>query len=275
MATLLLRLHGPLQAWGPAGAGNHRSTLPHPTRSGVLGLLGCALGLPRGDARLGELDAAVSVAIRIEAPGSHARDYRTATIDKTVTPDKRNLPAAAAMAKVVGDRRAVRAALAAPVSGTETKTGVDGYRQDARFTVAVGGERALLGELAAALRAPRWPLFLGRRSCPAPFDLCGDILDGDPLRVLSTLEWQVPPALRASVRDVTRTAGAVSLQVVHDATPGAVIPERISGGRVTSLTPGARRYRDWAVQRALVTVPDRTTSAAADPFELDLSEETA
>ncbi|WP_162458274.1 type I-E CRISPR-associated protein Cas5/CasD [Pseudactinotalea terrae] len=275
MATLLLHLHGPLQAWGPAGAGNHRSTLPHPTRSGVLGLLGCALGLPRGDERLGELDAAVSVAIRIEAPGSHARDYRTATVDKTVKPDKRSLPEEAVMAKLVGDRRTIRAKLTAPVSGAETKIGVDGYRQDARFTVGIGADPVLLGELAAALRAPRWPLFLGRRSCPAPFDLCGAILEEDPLQVLSTLEWQVSPALRASVREVTRSAGAVSLQVVHDATPGAVIPERISGGRVASLTPGVRRYRDWAVQRAVVSVPDRTTTAAADPFELDLSEETA
>lgn len=272
--SLLLHLHGPLQAWGPAGAGNHRNTLAHPTRSGVVGLLGCALGLARDSVRLGELDDAVSFAVRIDAPGTHVRDFRTATVAKDVHPDRQDLPRGAALARARGDRRAVRAAMVEQVPGTETKIGVDGFRQDARFTVALGGPDDLLAELAQALRSPRWPLFLGRRSCPAPFDLCGGVVDGDPLDVLSTLQWQVPPGLRRTVRDVTRTPGAVSLQVVHDAAPGALIPERITGGRVMSLTPGARRYRDWAVQRTLVTVPDSTTAPLTDPFELDLSEET-
>lgn len=273
--SLLLHLHGPLQAWGPAGAANHRNTLAHPTRSGVVGLLGCALGLPRGDVRLGELDEAVTFAVRIDSPGTHMSDFRTASVAKTVKADRRDLPEEAVTARAAGDRRAVRAALATPVTGAETKIGVDGFRQDARFTAAVGADSGLLTELAAALRAPRWPLFLGRRSCPAPWDLCGSIVDSDPLTALSTLPWQVPAAQRRNVRNVTRSAGAVTLQVVHDAPAGAVIPERISGGRAIDLSPGARRYRDWAVARTLVTVADHTTAPAADPFELDLTEEIA
>jgi CRISPR system Cascade subunit CasD len=40
------------------------------------------------------------------------------------------------------------------------------YLQDAAFLVGLEGERSLLEEINDALRAPQWPLGLGRRSCP-------------------------------------------------------------------------------------------------------------
>ena len=42
--TLFLRLEGPLQSWGERGHWAVRDTAPEPTKSGVVGLLGCALG---------------------------------------------------------------------------------------------------------------------------------------------------------------------------------------------------------------------------------------
>lgn len=44
MSTLLLWLEAPLQSWGADSRFGRRTTLPFPTRSGVLGLLCCALG---------------------------------------------------------------------------------------------------------------------------------------------------------------------------------------------------------------------------------------
>ena len=44
MSTLLLWLEAPLQSWGADSRFGRRATLPFPTRSGVLGLLCCALG---------------------------------------------------------------------------------------------------------------------------------------------------------------------------------------------------------------------------------------
>ena len=41
---LLLWLEGPLQAWGHDSRFGRRDSLPFPTKSGVLGLLCCALG---------------------------------------------------------------------------------------------------------------------------------------------------------------------------------------------------------------------------------------
>ncbi|MDW8358926.1 CRISPR-associated protein Cas5, partial [Thermus sp.] len=39
MPTLLLRLQGPMQAWGTRSRFDQRDTWPYPTKSGVLGLL--------------------------------------------------------------------------------------------------------------------------------------------------------------------------------------------------------------------------------------------
>ena len=47
MATLLLRLAAPLQAWGADSKFETRKTNREPTKSGVIGLLAAALGLER------------------------------------------------------------------------------------------------------------------------------------------------------------------------------------------------------------------------------------
>ena len=44
MKTLLLWLEAPLQSWGAGSRYGRRDTLPFPTRSGILGLLCCAMG---------------------------------------------------------------------------------------------------------------------------------------------------------------------------------------------------------------------------------------
>lgn len=48
MSTLLLRLAGPLQAWGTESKFETRRTEREPTRSGVVGLLMAALGCRPG-----------------------------------------------------------------------------------------------------------------------------------------------------------------------------------------------------------------------------------
>jgi len=46
---LLFRLYGPLASWGEIAVGEVRPTALQPTRSALLGLLGAALGVRRGD----------------------------------------------------------------------------------------------------------------------------------------------------------------------------------------------------------------------------------
>ncbi len=44
MSCALLWLEAPLQSWGADSRFGRRSTLPFPTRSGIMGLVCCALG---------------------------------------------------------------------------------------------------------------------------------------------------------------------------------------------------------------------------------------
>ena len=74
MAVLLLQLVGPMQSWGFASRFDNRDTGREPTKSGVIGILAAALGLPRtGD--ISSL-AGLRMSVRIDSEGLVARDER-------------------------------------------------------------------------------------------------------------------------------------------------------------------------------------------------------
>jgi len=129
VSTLLLRLAAPLQSWGAQSRFGQRDTQRFPTKSGVVGLLAAALGRDRTQG-VSDLDALV-MGVRADQAGELLRDYHTA-----VPP--RKLP-------YITNRY---------------------YLCDAVFLVGLEGEEPLLAQLAAALRKPAFPLFLGRRACP-------------------------------------------------------------------------------------------------------------
>ncbi|MEU6313788.1 type I-E CRISPR-associated protein Cas5/CasD [Streptomyces sp. NPDC047014] len=145
---LLLRLTGPLQSWGEHSHFNERDTASFPTRSGVIGLLAAALGRNR-DQPLGELTA-LSVTVRADRPGVLTRDFHTVG---------GGLPNKLTVTTAEGTKRP---------GDTATLTSHRWYLADAAFTVALTHPdgRPLPDAWATALRAPRWPLYLGRRSCP-------------------------------------------------------------------------------------------------------------
>jgi CRISPR system Cascade subunit CasD len=74
--ALLLRLAGPLQAWGERGTFGEKDTADHPTRSGLLGLIASAAGIRRGQG-LGDLTD-LDFTIRIDRPGVRIIDFHTA-----------------------------------------------------------------------------------------------------------------------------------------------------------------------------------------------------
>lgn len=128
MNTLLLRFAAPLQAWGVNGRFNRRSTEREPTKSGVIGFLGAALGRRRTE----DISDLVSLkfGVRIDQPGQLLQDFHTAhnESDSFVT------------------RRF--------------------YLADGVFLVGLEGRESLLREVAAAVASPVFPIYLGRRSCP-------------------------------------------------------------------------------------------------------------
>jgi CRISPR system Cascade subunit CasD len=153
----LLHLAAPMQAWGEHSAFTHRDTASHPTRSGLIGLLASALGIPRAravadatghDGMFARLTQ-VRFTVRIDRPGTVMRDFHTVGGGY---PQHLTVPTAK------GARRGVDAA---------TIVSTRYYLADAAFTVAADfTDDVLARQCVQALAAPRWPLHLGRRSCP-------------------------------------------------------------------------------------------------------------
>lgn len=145
MKSVLIRLEGPQQSWGLSSRFDERDTALEPTKSGVIGLCAAALGLARGDDAGLERLAALSLAIRVDRPGTVARDFQTAGGGQFAGRDYGVRKASGGAGDTVISRRM--------------------YLADASFLAALGGEdHALVERVDSALRAPHWPLFLGRRA---------------------------------------------------------------------------------------------------------------
>ena len=78
---LLFRLEGPLQSWGERSKGDYRDTADFPSKSGIVGLLSCALGLEREDPEIAELNRQLSVIVRADRTGELITDYHTVSTD--------------------------------------------------------------------------------------------------------------------------------------------------------------------------------------------------
>jgi CRISPR system Cascade subunit CasD len=143
--TLFLRLEGPLQSWGERAHWSVRDTAPEPTKSGVVGLLACALGLS-GDDDLTALSAQVQFAVRCDRPGESLRDYHTVVGGFMTGEGKIKINAKSGKPETIVSERS--------------------YLCDASFLAVVRADPALVARLAAAVQWPVWPVYLGRKSCP-------------------------------------------------------------------------------------------------------------
>ncbi len=136
MATLLLRLQGPMQSWGTTSRFDERDTQLEPSKSGILGLLCAALGRDRSEP-VADL-AALRMGVRVDREGVPMRDFQTAT-----------------GVLIASGKSDLRRTVISPRF----------YLADAAFLVGLeGGDRVLLERLLAALHGPFWPLALGRKS---------------------------------------------------------------------------------------------------------------
>lgn len=160
--VLLLRLEAPLQSWGIRSRWDVRDTQPEPTKSGIVGLLGCALGYRMYDPRLEtELDAGLRFGVRVESPGSVLDDYQTIT-DFLPTADGRfkhdGVAVGASLDRIRSD----------PDSHPSTIISPRFYLEDAAFLVGLeetGLACGVLQRCASAIQQPAWPVFLGRKAC--------------------------------------------------------------------------------------------------------------
>lgn len=176
-ATVLLQLAGPLQSWGSRSQFGERDTEREPTRSGVTGLICAALGRDRS-APIDDLNA-LRFGVRVDAEGTLLRDYHTA---QGLLKANRPPPSELSTIATHGDLLALLA------SRDETIISNRYYLCDAVFLVGLEGERSLVESIHAALRAPRWPLYLGRKSCvpSRPVWLPGGLVEAPLERALAT-----------------------------------------------------------------------------------------
>ena len=161
---LLLRLEGPLQSWGVRSRWSRRDTGPEPSKSAIIGLLGCAAGVLRPDWRSGaepdrtleQWDNALRFGVRIDRPGTIETDYHTV--------QGRHWQADGEFKR---QRTEVKYSGGKWVFWEEIHTEITwrDYLHDAAFLVALEGAHALLQNIEAHLKKPKWPLYLGRKAC--------------------------------------------------------------------------------------------------------------
>lgn len=141
MATLLLRLAGPMQSWGTSSRFTQRDTGKEPSKSGVIGLLAAALGIDRDNWSDLEPLTHLRMGVRHDRPGLLKTDYQTAGAGKGGGIIK--------------------------ADGSFSSDGVVSqrfYLADAVFLVGLEGDGPRLEKINSALQDPVWPLFLGRKS---------------------------------------------------------------------------------------------------------------
>lgn len=215
MPTLLMRLAGPMQSWGTTSRFDERDSQLEPSKSGVLGLVCAALGRDRAEP-VDDL-ARLKMGVRVDREGLLMRDYQTAT------------GVVSAAGKVDMGRTVISPRY---------------YLADAAFLVGLEGEdRSLLQRIHAALRAPVWPLSLGRKSFPP----------GEPLWLEGAMRDE---GLRDALRAWPRIAPA---RHERKGEPLRLILEHASAGAVRLDQPVApfseRRFGPRHIATEAIHVP--------------------
>lgn len=177
---LVLRLEGPLQSWGIRARWDTRDSATEPTKSGIIGLLGCALGFRINDPRLEKLDQQLMMGIRVEREGTRLTDYQTVNC------------------KSKEWRRA---------DGSLQNKGIVSFRdylQDAAFLVVLQGPSEIIEDCAAAIQAPVWPYYLGRKCCIPSRPIYDTVTDkyATILELFKDYPWEYGKDLSSS-RNVT------------------------------------------------------------------------
>ena len=215
MKTLTIKLTAPLQSYGNEATFSRRTSNDYPTKSAVIGMVAAALGYRRTDERILVLND-LDFAVRIDQVGKMLTDYQTVEWKK--------------------DTR---------------KVTYRDYLQDAVFVVALGSsDEQFIDEIKVALRHPRFPLFLGRRSnAPAGVLKIQEFLDTTPVTVLRSLTWQAADWYQ-------RRSQYQTIEIIADAN---LIPDGQSAmvkDRVVSFDQRHRSHSFRAVVKTRVALSD-------------------
>jgi len=167
--TLFLRFASPLQSWGEDSQWSERRTAPEPTKSGIVGLLACALGWA-DDERIRDLSKRVRVGVRCDVPGtpSPLRDYHTVGGGYA----EPQLLTGEGKPKYITNTK-----------DPHTEPTWRYYLCDASFLIAVQSDAETIAQLTYAVQFPAWQIYLGRKSCPPTRPIFDGEGDYDSLQV--------------------------------------------------------------------------------------------
>jgi|SRR5690554_6177180 len=154
---ILLWLEAPLQSWGHDSKFGRRDSLDFPTKSGIFGLLCCALGAGGEQTKLLASWAERDLQVIAYAPSNTPRqpllrDFHMVGSGYDNTDLWQNL----LIPKKSDGYKAVNGG---------SKLTYRYYLQDMAYAVMLQGPKAELVDLDAALKNPVWDLYLGRKNC--------------------------------------------------------------------------------------------------------------
>ncbi|MDX3077862.1 type I-E CRISPR-associated protein Cas5/CasD [Streptomyces sp. MI02-7b] len=252
MNGLLLRLAGPLMAFGEHALFHYRDTAPFPTRSALIGMLAAAAGRPRSHALDPHHDLPgapsytdLALTIRVDRPGTRYTDFHTAGGGR---------PRGAGLRTSDGNYRAQK---------KSTLVTHRIYLADAAFTVAVEGPDPLLQHIADTLEHPHWAPYLGRRNCVPDEPLVLRSHTPDPI---GQLLRQVPLTSAQPPRPGQDT---LLVDFLWEAPPPHVSAAQVHrelADDPTDLRPLTRRYRSRQIWRTAESLP---AALYAGPRPLD------
>lgn len=164
---LLLWLESPLQSWGADSKFGRRDSLPFPTKSGVTGLLLCALGAS------GEQKELLSKLANLkQTVVSYARTDKTKKVDREPLLMDFHMVGSGYDDKNPWESLLIPKKSDGSAPGRRPDGGYAGakmtyryYLQDARFAVALEAPDELAVSFSQALQNPVYDMYLGRKNC--------------------------------------------------------------------------------------------------------------
>ena len=155
---LVWTIAGPMGSFGESARAERRRTALMPPKSALVGMVAAALGVERGDDGAHEALNRYAFAVQSLDESAPLRDFHTVqSVPESVT------------------GAATRGAAIARAGGkVHTLVTIRDYRTDIAMRAAMWADapRWTLGEIAQALRAPAFTLYIGRRCCPLASPTC-------------------------------------------------------------------------------------------------------
>ena len=166
MQYLLMWLEAPLQSWGADSKFGRRDTMPFPTKSGILGLICCALGAS-GEQRdlLKRFENSQMTALSFSRTRENKDASRLKISREPLLCDFQMVGSGYSEENPWQSLMIPRTNIGSKAVGGGTKMTYRYYLQDAHFAVILELSQELAFQVAEALQNPVFDIYLGRKDC--------------------------------------------------------------------------------------------------------------